>query len=273
MSSSLSLNANVPAPITTYTNLVTSEYWNSTNFLATIAACVQPFADINAVVQSFPTNYDLFVAVGANLDTTALWIGTTRFLAEAINSYFSFNTSGLGFNQAVWFTTGAPSTGIVVLDDSSFRLLLEAKAIANSWDGTVQNAYDAWETLFGAETGYATAPAVGGGYNLITAVVAGTNSFVTAPIFGNISDIAIQDMGNMQMMFVLTGQTPSALILALFESGDLALYPAGVTVYLAVPSVYPGAVSGGTPLFGLDAENITVSGLDVGAWVSVVVTS
>jgi len=273
MSGSISLNATIPAPISLYTNLVTSEYQNSPNFLATIAACVQPFADISAVTQSFPTNYDLFVAVGANLTTTGLWIGGSRILAEAIDSYFSFNTSGLGFNQAVWFTTGEPVTGIVSLDDGTYRLLLEAKAIANSWTGTVQDAYTAWDTIFGTEMGILTAPASGGGINYITATIGGVVYNVEATIFGDLSNIAIQDMGNMQMMFVLTGQQPSAIILALFESGEIGLYPAGVTVYLTVPSIYPGGIPGGTPLFGLDAENTTVSGLDVGAWVTLAATA
>ncbi len=273
MSGSISLNAIVPASVTTYTNLVTSEYQNSPNFLSTIEVCIQPFADISSVLQSMPTNYDLFVAVGSNLDTTALWIGATRLLSEAINSYFSFDTSGLGFNQAVWFTTGEPVTGIVSLDDETFRLLLEAKAVANGWDGTVENAYTAWDTIFGTQVGLVAAPAPGGGLNYVTAKISGVTYNVEATIFSDLSNIAIQDLGNMQMIFVLTGQQPSTVILSLFESGEIGLYPAGITVYLGTPSVYPGAVPGGTPIFGLDAENLTVSGLDVGAWMTLVGTN
>jgi hypothetical protein len=270
---SLSLNATVPAPITTYTNLIPSQNQNQPNFMATISACVQPFADLTAVLLSLPTNFDLDQAVGTQLDTVGLWIGVTRFLSEAINSYFSFNIVGLGFNQAIWFTTGAPESGLVELDDSDYRLLLEAKVVANHWNGTIQQAYNSWDQIFGADNVPVVILQTGKTPLTLVATVNGVVSTVIAPLFGELSYIAIQDMGNMQMMFILTGQQPNAIVSAIFSSSAIALGTAGVTVYLAMPSVYPGGILGGTPLFGLDAENVTVSGLDHGAWVSLVSTT
>lgn len=273
MSGTLSLNTTIPADISIYQDLIPGQNQNQPNFMATIAASVQPFADISSVIQSFPVVYDIDEAVGSNLDTVGLWIGVTRFLTEPINAYFSFDTEGLGFNQASWFTTGDATSGIVSLDDETYRLLLLSKVGANHWNGTKEGAYNAWDTLFGAETVTIVAPDSSGVNVPISALANGVQSEITAEIYTSLNNIAIQCLSNMSMIFVLTGNQPNAIISALFQSGEINLNPAGVMVYLALPSVYPGGVTGGTPLFGLDSENSTVSGLDIGALVTVVSNS
>lgn len=264
-----SLNVILPAPISQYTRLVTSQYQNQPNFMATIAASVQPFSDITAVILSFQADYDLDIAVGSQEDAVGLWIGATRYLSEAVDGYFSWDDAGLGWDQGVWFVDGESEVGIVVLDDDSYRFLLKARIVSNHWNGTVEQAYEFWNMLFNIVNDVVTIP-LG---EFITAPAFGTTLDITVSNVGDTTGIAIQDIASMQMAFCLTGAQPSTLTSMLFAAGAFNLNPAGVLVWLCQPSIYPGGVAGGTPLFGLDAENQTIGGLDSGAWVSIVSNS
>lgn len=201
--------------ITPYTSLITSEHNVQPNFMATIAALVQPSADLQVVLNSIPGLYDLDAAVGVQLDTVGQWVGQSRNLKEPITGvYFSFDTTDLGFDQGTWLGPFDPTSGLVALPDDSYRILLYATIAANSWDGTVPSAYTIWGTLF-ASFGY---------------------------------EILIQDNQDMTMGIVLIGPTPNAITLALFTGGYLNLRPAGVLIeFYGVQSVQ------NTPVFGFDA--------------------
>lgn len=203
------------ADISEYTSLVTSEHNTQPNFMATLAALVQPSADLQVVLNSIPSLYDLNTAVGAQLDVVGQWVGQSRNLTEPlVGVYFILDNSSLGFDQGAWLGPFDPTTGLVALPDDSYRILLYATIAANSWDGTVPSAYTIWSTLF-ASFGY---------------------------------EILLQDNQDMSMGIVLIGPTPDAVTLALFSGGYLNLRPAGVLVeYYGVPSVV------GIPVFGFDA--------------------
>ncbi|MGX6999922.1 DUF2612 domain-containing protein [Caballeronia sp. KNU42] len=204
------------ADIYAYTSLITSQHNVQPNFMATVAALVQPAADLQAVLNSIPALYDLDVAVGVQLDTVGQWVGQTRNLKEPITGvYFSFDTTGLGFDQGTWLGPFDPTSGLVALPDDSYRILLYATIAANSWDGTVPSAYAIWGTLF-ASLGY---------------------------------EILIQDNQDMTMGIILIGPTPNAVTLALFSGGYLNLRPAGVLIeFYGVQSVQ------NAPVFGFDAS-------------------
>lgn len=214
--------------VTPYLGLVTSEHQGKPNFTATVTTSVQPFADSQDVLASMPALYDLDLAVGAQLDTVGLWIGRTRFLSVPLtNVYFSFDTTGLGFDQGTLFGPFDPTTGLVALPGANYRILLRAVAAANQWDGTIPGAYTIWNTLF-----------------------AGTG-------FG----ILIFDNEDMTMDLALTGPLPDAVTLALFAGGYLSLKPGGVRINNFITPTVPDA-----PYFGFDLENSGISGFDVGAF-------
>lgn len=245
------------ADISAYTSLITSEHSVQPNFMATIAALVQPAADLQVVLNSVPSLYDLNTAVGAQLDVVGQWIGQSRNITEPlVGVYFTLDNASLGFDQGTWLGPFDPVTGLVSLPDDSYRILLYAVIAANSWDGTVPSAYTIWSSLF-SSFGY---------------------------------EILIQDNQNMTMGIVLIGPTPNAVTLALFSGGYLNLRPAGVLIeFYGVPSVV------GTPVFGFDATlsafvvtgsgeqvvtsagdavviggsggSSSVAGFDLGAWV------
>ncbi len=200
----------------------------------TIRTTVRPYVDMQNILSTFATLFDLDTAVGQQLDFTGEWIGRTRFLTVPLDIFFSFDIPFLGFDEGLWYGPYEVSTGNVRLPDN-YRILLKATVAANYWDGTIPGAYNAWNTLF-----------AGTGFNIL-----------------------IQDYENMQMAIALIGQQPDTITRALFTTGELDLKPAGVTLYHILPTVYPaGVVDGvvGTPLFGFDVDNENVGGFDHGAW-------
>jgi len=217
------------ADLSDYTLLITGEHQSAPNFMAMVSLLGQWAVDRRNLLASIPALYDIDNAVGQQLDRVGEWVGISRNLPIHLTGvYFSFDTSGVGFDQGTWFGPFDPSTGLTALPDDQYRILLYAKIAANNWDGTVPGAYAAWNTIF-EPLGYS---------------------------------ILISDNQDMTMDIVLVGPQPDAVTLALFTGGYLNLRPAGVGInnyYL--PSV-PDA-----PVFGFDVETSGISGFDVGGWV------
>jgi len=214
--------------VTPYLDRITSEHRSKPKFIAMVGGVLQPLADSQGLLNTLIALYDLDVAVGVQLDVIGKWIGQSRNLSVPLTGvYFSFDTAGVGFDQGTWHGPFDPVNDVVTLPDDAYRTLLRATIAANGWDGTIGGAYAAWNILF-----------------------AGTG-------FG----ILIQDLGDMHMLFGLTGPLPDAVTVALLEGGYLSLKPAGVQVDAYLTPSVPD-----TPYFGFDAENTNVAGFDTGAW-------
>ena len=123
--------------ITDYTNRITSEHRNKPKFLATVTLSCQPYVDAQAVINQLVNVFDLDLAVGVQLDQVGLWIGISRVLTVPLaNVFFSWDTTGLGWDQGVWQGEFDPTTGVAYLDDASYRAILKLRVAYNSWDGT-----------------------------------------------------------------------------------------------------------------------------------------
>lgn len=214
--------------VSNYLAIITSEYNQQPMFMDMVANVTQAFADNTAVMSALPSMFDVDSAVGDQLDKVGLWIGVTRNISVPLTGvYFAFDTDGLGFDQGTWYSAFNPITGVVTLSDEAYRTLLKARIANNQWDGTIEGAYDVWDTVF-ADTGVS---------------------------------IFIQDLENMHMVYALTGPVPDAVTLALFQGGYLNLKPAGVKI-----DAYLTPTVSNAPYFGFDVENNSISGFDVGAW-------
>jgi hypothetical protein len=215
--------------ITHYLDRITSEYNDKPLFMAVVAAFVQPFADIAALLDTIPGLFDLDFAVGDQLDKVGRWVGRTRFLTTPLTGiYFAFDTDGVGLDQGIWYETFNPISGLIRLPDEPYRTLLRATIAANNWDGTIPGAYAIWQTLFPLSSGL---------------------------IF------LLQDNGDMTMDQILLGTgLTDPVIAALFSTGALDLKPAGVRVNRILGSV------AGEKLFSFDADNDVLGGFDDGAW-------
>lgn len=103
------------ADITPYTNLVPVANSSQPNFMAMLAATVQPFADIVAFENSIPSLYDIDLAIGVQLDTLGMLIGVQR--------------PG-GFS------------------DDFYRIILKVRILNNHWQCNKPSAYELANTLF-----------------------------------------------------------------------------------------------------------------------------
>lgn len=57
--------------------------------------------------------------------------------------------SHLGFNQGIWKRPFDPDTGLTVLDDDTYRLVIRANIGANHWDGTLESTAAILNSIFG----------------------------------------------------------------------------------------------------------------------------
>lgn len=136
--------------LTDYTALITSEHRDKPRFMGTVGALVQPIVDQMNVLQSMPAKFDLDNAVGVQLDDVGLWVGVSRKIRIPLTGiYFSFDIAGLGFDQGIWKGPFDPDTGLTVLDDDTYRLVIRAKIGANHWDGTLESSAVILNSIFG----------------------------------------------------------------------------------------------------------------------------
>lgn len=179
--------------VTTYTNLITSEFQTAPNFMSMVANVCQPWADIVALSQSTPTLYDVDVAIGAQLDAIGLWVGLPRTIQTPLLVYFSWDTDNLGWDQGIWYGEGQPVNYAVSMDDGTYRIMLKAKIAANQWDGSTEQYLIDFQKVF-------------------------EGSGITITFVDNQNDT----------IDVYFSAKPSALLIGLLQNGYLPLRPAGV---------------------------------------------
>ncbi|WP_186086053.1 DUF2612 domain-containing protein [Burkholderia gladioli] len=191
------------ADIDDYTALITSEHRRVPRFMAMAEMLGSPLVDLMNVLGGMPAQFDLDSAVGDQLDIVGEWIGLKRQVSTPlIGIYFAFDLDGLGFDQGVWKGPFDPDTGLVSLDDDTYRMTLRAKIAANHWDGTPGAAADILDML--APPG--------------------------ARVF-------LEDPCDMSITIGIAGKQPPALYLALLKNGLLSLKSEAIRVNYAVTSV------------------------------------
>ncbi|WDD92780.1 DUF2612 domain-containing protein [Burkholderia sp. FERM BP-3421] len=215
------------AELEEYIGLITSEHRERPRFSSTVGALVGPLVEQLNAIGSMPEKFDLDVAKGVQLDAIGMWVGVSRRInAQLANVYFSFDLSGIGYDQGIWKGPYDPDMGLVMLDDDTYRLVIRAKIGANHWDGTLASSAAILNSIFGPDT----------------------HAF-------------FEDNQDMSMTIGISGRVPSAVFLALLAGGYIPLKPEGVRVNFTLVTT-----ADGEPLFGLDMDNQYVAGLDRGAW-------
>lgn len=114
-------------PPSYYQDLLTSEYRPGTSpqFNQWLAAVLSIANDITNCLQSIAQAFDLNYAVGVQLDVLGQIVGVSR----TVNFQPSDETSP-------------------ILDDTTYRLLIQATIGNNQWDGTIGGLYPLWSQLF-----------------------------------------------------------------------------------------------------------------------------
>lgn len=146
----------------------TSQYQDSPKFLTWALNAWQPLQDLVNCLQFLSTNFNITNAIGKQLDIVGQLVGVGRILP--------------------FQPTGGVSP---VLDDSTYRLLLQATIAKNHWDGKLSSIYAIWKSLFPS------------------------------------GRIIINDNQNMTCTILLSG-TFSSIIVDLIENGFIVPRPEGV---------------------------------------------
>ena len=211
-----------------YIDKITALHRDKPRFVASVTALLQPVLALQDVLAQIPADYDLGAAIGTQLDAIGIWVGRSRQVETPLpNVYFSFDTAGLGWSQAVWRGPFDPLSGLVFLPDDSYRVLLKAKIAANTWNGTAEKAAEAFQILLEGRPG---------------------------------TMLVIDDNQDMTMFVGLSGVLPDVVTQAIILKGYLPLKPVGVNVTYYITSI------DGEPLFGFGAGTNAVAGWGAGAW-------
>lgn len=240
------------------------------NFVATITAVVSSFADNQTFLNNLPAQFDLDLAVGAQLDAVGQWVGRSRHIPVIIlTSWFSWDIVGLGWESAPWQDADVRNNRVIDLDDTSYRRLLRSKIIVNDESGFIADAQRALSQYFlpptlifvcdrtpaiqwlGVEPYFTWDNSARGweqGFWFDPNAL--TQTFVTPS----------QPNAGMYWQIGVAGAIPSNVDLAILGRDLIPIDPAGVFVETFVTTV------DSTPLFGFDIANAYVSGWGAGAW-------
>lgn len=119
-----------------YTDLITNYHRGKPLFVDHVDLSTRPLTDTSTALQNLLTAFDIDSAIGVQLDVLGEWIGRTRIVSQPISGvYFSFDTDGVGWDQGVWQGPYDPDAGFTSLSDDTYRIVLKAKIVINSWDG------------------------------------------------------------------------------------------------------------------------------------------
>lgn len=179
---------------TLFTDLITSEHINKPKFVATVGGLTQGFVDTLSQFNYYPTLFSVDDAVGAQLDVIGEWVGIARNIFLSVDAYFSWDTSGVGWDQGIWWEVGDAESVVTKLPDEEYRMMIKLKIACNTFDGTLPTAL-----------------------GIISDLVSADGCTVSAT------------EGDMPVAFTITG-TISSVTRALITGGYLPLKPAGVAI-------------------------------------------
>lgn len=184
-----------------YVKRITSWHNDKPLFCNTIALITQPLIDNQTTASGLPADFDLDTAVGVQLDTVGLWVGIGRLVNSA-------------------------ESGVISMDDNTYRMVLRAKIQANHWDGTME---------------------------ALPAIYAALSPSLGATIFA-------VDNFDMTMDVFVSGAQLSPLMRTIISMGLLDIKPEGVRVRNHIISSETGL------LFGFDISNDFIDGFDKSVW-------
>lgn len=185
------------ADVSQYTGLITSQHATKPNFMAMIAAVCGGAVDQQNFLDGMPAQFDLDNAQGPQLDAVGEWVGIGRNINVPIsNVYFSWDTTGVGWDQGVWKTAGDPTTGVTSLDDQTYLQVIKAKIGANNWKGDLGSVVPLYNAIFGDAGTY----------------------------------VQITDNSDLTITLHVLGPQPSALFQALLTGGYIPLKPTGIGI-------------------------------------------
>jgi len=211
-----------------YLNLITSQHRDKPRYIGTLTALLQPYQDIFDMAVFFDEDFDLEYAIGRQLDICGEILDKDRLLkVEITDTYFTWDTEGLGWGQGIWKNLYDPDSGITSLPDDVYRRILKVKVLSNQWNGTMSDAKLMYDIIF-ADTG---------------------------------AKVVIADNQDMTMTVGFVGLPSSPVYMALLRLGEMFIKPAGVRIDFYLYSSEPTE-----KLFAWDSDSDRLGGWDEGYW-------
>lgn len=151
------------ASVANYTGLITSEHAPRPNFVATVGVVAGCWVDLQNLLYSLPTEFDVDYARWTSLDALGVRIGLDRNLRAISPGLY----------------VQAPPASLVPLSDIDYSYLLHGKIGANKWDGSIGDAYVNLLSIFGA-------------YGSRLFLIDNQDMSITVAIAGAVPDLAMQ---------------------------------------------------------------------------------
>lgn len=188
-------------PYTTkeYLNLITSQHKKRPKFLGYVKAIIEPIAELQTLLNEVKEGFSVHTAIGVQLDQVGEWVGVSRIIEEDLEGvYFEWDEdddpSVVGWDLGYWQGKFDAATVMRSLDDETYRLVIYAKIMLNSWRGDRQGLIDAWNVLLSH-------------YNIVLLVI---------------------DNCDLTMTFKLIDLAGNKVVESIIDSGKLPITPVGI---------------------------------------------
>jgi hypothetical protein len=180
---------------TDYRELIPSMNRSAERFATMIQELTQGPLDIRGASLALNEAFNLDTAEGSQLDAIGLWVGVSRQVVVPLDIFFTLDLAGKGFDQGSWKGPFDVDSGLVLLDDETYRRIIRVVILANHWDGTLTQ------------------------YQVLMQQAFPDNTFFAVDNF------------NMTLTIHVTGPELSAVMTAMLQSGVLySIRPAGVGI-------------------------------------------
>jgi hypothetical protein len=245
-----------------YLALITSEHQDRLKFKSVVAIAIEPAADLQSFLLGMPAQFDLDLAIGAQLDVVGQWVGFSRLVSIPYPSpWMALDDPTRGLDYAPLKGPFDLGNYYARLDDETYRRAIRAKITANWGDGNIGTAFLALKEfltpdmlLFVTDDGFS----------------ANANQFISlddqdlgldgpAIFYYSGATVATFPVLDMHMTVAVSGKWPPLIDAHVLSEQLIPIKPDGVRMDVYFPSIY------GKPIFGLDMENEYVCGCDVGA--------
>ena len=133
-----------------YISLITNEHQDKPKFEATLRIWVDVYVHLKNLLAKMPADFDIDIAIGAQLDILGIWIGQSRKISLPIEDvYFTWDDKVItGWDNGLWKGIGDPDDFIIDLPDDLYRRLLKSKIASNNWTGDTEGMYNIIDQVF-----------------------------------------------------------------------------------------------------------------------------
>jgi len=141
-----------------WTDLVISQHVNKPKFMSALGIVAGAIQEIQGVIASMPSKFDVDGASGDQLDKVGEWVGRKRVVEDILTpEFFGFSDdlAALPFGEQInvsiggrFYEKGESFSSSSTLGDPEYRTILKAKIVRNQWDGSIEGLENALQFVF-----------------------------------------------------------------------------------------------------------------------------